>query len=60
MKTNQEKRKEKQKFGQALAKDEEDVIRARFRDLSSWVSIIFFSHTYDQILHCVLYKEQLF
>lgn len=39
MKTNWEKRKEKQEFVQACAKDEEDVIRARLGDLPSWVRI---------------------
>ncbi len=39
MKTKQEKREWKQKVGQALAQDEEVVIRARLGDLPSWVSI---------------------
>ena len=38
MKTRQEKRDWKQKVGQALAQDEEVVIRARLGDLPSWVS----------------------
>lgn len=39
VRTKQEQRDWKQKVGQALAKDEEIVIRARLRDLPSWVSI---------------------
>lgn len=39
METKREKRKGKQELGQALAKDEEDVIRARLGDLPSWVRI---------------------
>ena len=38
--TKQEKREWKQKVGEALAKDEEVTIRARLKDLPSWVSIL--------------------
>ena len=38
--TKQEKRDWKQIVGQALAKDEEVVIRARLKDLPSWVRIL--------------------
>ena len=42
----QEKREWKQMVGQALAKDEEVVIRARLKDLPSWVRVLFYQKAF--------------
>jgi hypothetical protein len=56
VKTRQERRDWKQKVGQALAQDEEVVIRARLGDLPSWVSIFYV----QQIVHLFCFSNQTF
>lgn len=51
LKTKQEKREWKLKVGQALAKDEEEVIRARLGDLPSWVSFF-------EVMLCSLFHHK--
>lgn len=53
--TKQEKREWKQKVGQALAKDETQVIRARLRDLPSWVRVFKFTKYF--LYFCVTFPN---